>query len=162
MSHPADLTPHPANCRLSLLKPTGHLTLGNLLGALRLMVAGQDEADPLLRHQADPHALTVQHDPVGLRELVREQATLLLAAGLADSTLFVQSRVPAHSCWPTCWSARPTPGAEPDDPVQGKGAGPADQQGLALHVPGADGRGHPASTGPVRCRSATTSDSTWS
>ena len=96
MSHPADPTPRPATRRLSLLKPTGHLTLGNLLGALRPMAAGQDEAD-CFYGIADLHALTVQHDPVGLRELVREQATLLLAAGLADSTLFVQSRVPAHS-----------------------------------------------------------------
>ncbi|MCD4532600.1 tryptophan--tRNA ligase [Nocardioides sp. cx-169] len=82
--------------RLSLLKPTGHLTLGNLLGALRPMVAAQQTAD-CFYGIADLHALTVAHDPVALRELVREQATLLLAAGLDASTLFVQSRVPAHA-----------------------------------------------------------------
>jgi NAD(P)H-dependent FMN reductase len=54
---------------LSLLKPTGHLTLGNLLGALRPMAAGQHEAD-CFYGIADLHALTVTHDPALLRELV--------------------------------------------------------------------------------------------
>lgn len=82
--------------RLSLLKPTGHLTLGNLLGALRPMAAAQHQAD-CFYGVADLHSLTVAHDPARLRELVREQATLLLAVGLDASTLFVQSRVPAHA-----------------------------------------------------------------
>ena len=81
--------------RLSLLKPTGHLTLGNLLGALRPMAAGQGDADCFFGI-ADLHALTVRHDPARLRDLVRELATVLLAVGLDGSTLFVQSRVPAH------------------------------------------------------------------
>jgi tryptophanyl-tRNA synthetase len=85
-----------ATRRLSLLKPTGHLTLGNLLGALRPMAAAQHEAD-CFYGIADLHALTVPHSLAGLRELVREQATLLLAVGLEPSTLFVQSHVPAHS-----------------------------------------------------------------
>jgi tryptophanyl-tRNA synthetase len=82
--------------RLSMLKPTGHLTLGNLLGALRPMAAAQDGAD-CFYGIADLHALTVTHDPATLRGLAREQATLLLAVGLDASTLFVQSRVPAHA-----------------------------------------------------------------
>ncbi len=82
--------------RLSLLKPTGHLTLGNLLGALRPMAAQQHAAD-CFYGIADLHSLTVPHDPDRLRALVREQATLLLAVGLDDSTLFVQSRVPTHA-----------------------------------------------------------------
>ncbi len=81
---------------LSLLKPTGHLTLGNLLGALRPMAAAQPETDGIYGI-ADLHALTVPHDPARLRTLVRETMTLLQAAGLDDSTLFVQSQVPAHS-----------------------------------------------------------------
>jgi tryptophanyl-tRNA synthetase len=84
------------NRTLSLLKPTGHLTLGNLLGALRPMAAGQHDAD-CFYGIADLHALTVPHDPARLRPLVRETAVLLLAAGLDESTLFVQSRVPAHA-----------------------------------------------------------------
>jgi tryptophanyl-tRNA synthetase len=82
--------------RLSLLTPSGHLTLGNLLGALRPMAAEQAHAD-CFYGISDLHALTTPHDPAALRERVRELATLLLAAGLDESTLFVQSRVPAHT-----------------------------------------------------------------
>ncbi len=82
--------------RLSLLTPSGHLTLGNLLGALRPMAAEQQRAD-CFYGISDLHALTTPHDPAALRDRIREQATLLLAAGLDDSTLFVQSRVPTHS-----------------------------------------------------------------
>lgn len=81
---------------LSLLTPSGHLTLGNLLGALRPMAAAQDDAD-CFYGIADLHALTTTHDPARLRSLVRETAALLLAVGLDESTLFLQSRVPAHA-----------------------------------------------------------------
>lgn len=81
---------------LSLLKPTGHLTLGNYLGALRPMVAAQERADCFFG-LADLHSLTIPHDPGRLRALVAEQAATLVAVGLDDSTLFVQSHVPAHS-----------------------------------------------------------------
>jgi tryptophanyl-tRNA synthetase len=84
------------NRTLSLLTPSGHLTLGNLLGALRPMAAGQGDAD-CYYGIADLHAMTTPHDPVRLRALVHETATLLLAVGLDESTLFVQSRVPAHA-----------------------------------------------------------------
>ena len=85
-----------AGRRLSLLKPTGHLTLGNYLGALRPMAAAQDDAD-CVYGVCDLHAMTVAHDPARLRALTTELATLLLAVGLDRSTLFVQSRVPAHT-----------------------------------------------------------------
>jgi tryptophanyl-tRNA synthetase len=81
---------------LSLLTPSGHLTLGNLLGALRPMAAGQGDAD-CYYGIADLHAMTTPHDPARLRSLVRETAALLLAVGLDEATLFVQSRVPAHA-----------------------------------------------------------------
>ena len=86
--------------RLSLLKPTGHLTLGNYLGALRPMVTAQNEAladGQCFYGVCDLHAMTVAHDPARLRALTTELATLLLAVGLDRSTLFVQSRVPAHT-----------------------------------------------------------------
>ncbi len=89
-------SPHLRPRHLSLLQPTGSLTLGNLLGALRPMAAGQHEAD-CFYGIADLHALTVAHDPQLLRERSHELATLLLAVGLDASTLFVQSRVPAHA-----------------------------------------------------------------
>ncbi len=85
---------------LSLITPSGHLTLGNLLGALRPMAAGQHAGQGTTEcfyGIADLHALTTPHDPATLRATVREMATLLLAAGLDESTLFLQSRVPAHA-----------------------------------------------------------------
>ncbi len=93
------MTTH-AGRRLSLLKPTGHLTLGNYLGALRPMAAAQDETaakGQCFYGVCDLHAMTVAHDPAQLRALTTELATLLLAVGLDRSTLFVQSRVPAHT-----------------------------------------------------------------
>jgi len=81
---------------LSLLKPTGHLTLGNLLGALRPMAAAQQRSD-CIYGIADLHALTVTHSPATLRGLTAEMARLMLAVGLDESTLFVQSRVPSHT-----------------------------------------------------------------
>ena len=56
----------------------------------------QDDAD-CFYGVCDLHAMTVAHDPARLRALTTEMATLLLAAGLDRSTLFVQSRVPAHT-----------------------------------------------------------------
>jgi len=83
---------------LSLVVPTGSLTLGNLLGAIQHWVADQRGADTLYG-VADLHAITVPHDPALVRTQTLEQATLLLAAGLdpARCTVFVQSSVPAHA-----------------------------------------------------------------
>jgi tryptophanyl-tRNA synthetase len=82
---------------LSLITPTGHLTLGNLLGALRGMVAAQDAGDCFFG-VSDLHAMTTPHEPAALRAAVAEVSTLLLAAGLdpGRATLFRQSQVPAH------------------------------------------------------------------
>lgn len=80
----------------SAFKPTGRLTLGNLLGAIMPAVRLQDEADCVYA-VADLHALTVKHDPERLRARTREAATLLLACGLDRSLVYVQSRVPAHT-----------------------------------------------------------------
>jgi tryptophanyl-tRNA synthetase len=83
---------------LSLTVPSGHLTLGNLLGAIRLWVDDQRGTDSLYGI-ADLHALTTEHDPAAIRALTLEQLALLLAAGLDPSrgTIFVQSQVPAHT-----------------------------------------------------------------
>jgi len=79
---------------LSLLTPSGRLTLGNLLGALRPMAARQQDA---FYGISDLHAMTTEHDPALLRERTTEMATLLLAVGLTDATVFRQSRVPTHA-----------------------------------------------------------------
>ncbi|MFJ1730927.1 tryptophan--tRNA ligase [Streptomyces sp. NPDC088254] len=81
------------------VKPTGHLTLGNYLGAMRRWAeVDQHRADALFC-VVDLHALTVDHDPARVRRLSRQTATLLLAAGLdpALCTLFVQSHVDEHA-----------------------------------------------------------------
>ncbi|MGW2937385.1 tryptophan--tRNA ligase [Streptomyces sp. NPDC001156] len=81
------------------IKPTGHLTLGNYLGAMRRWAeVDQHQADALFC-VVDLHALTVDHDPARVRRLTRQAATLLLAAGLDPElcTVFVQSHVDAHT-----------------------------------------------------------------
>ncbi|MEV0716995.1 tryptophan--tRNA ligase [Asanoa sp. NPDC050611] len=84
--------------RLTGLKPSGELHLGNLLGAIQPMVRDQYTSDSVL-FLADLHALTVAHRSRSLRETTLRQATVLLAAGLdPDRTLFyVQSQVPDHA-----------------------------------------------------------------
>ncbi|WP_181797858.1 tryptophan--tRNA ligase [Streptomyces sp. WELS2] len=81
------------------IQPTGHLTLGNYLGAMRRWAeVDQHRADSLFC-VVDLHALTVEHDPARLRRLSRQTATLLLAAGLDPEvcTLFLQSHVEEHT-----------------------------------------------------------------
>jgi tryptophanyl-tRNA synthetase len=88
--------------RLTGLKPTGHLQLGNLIGAIRPIVAGQ--SDPAVATGSivaivDLHALTVDHRPHEVRALTLEQATTVLAAGVDPNrtTLCVQSHLPEHT-----------------------------------------------------------------
>ncbi|MGW6412454.1 tryptophan--tRNA ligase [Streptomyces vinaceus] len=81
------------------IKPTGHLTLGNYLGALRQWVAADQRPDEALFCVVDLHALTVEHDPARVRRLSRQVATLFLASGLDPEkcTLFMQSHVDEHT-----------------------------------------------------------------
>ncbi|MEU1333974.1 tryptophan--tRNA ligase [Streptomyces sp. NPDC005865] len=81
------------------VKPTGHLTLGNYLGAVRQWAeTDQYRADSLFSI-VDLHALTVEHDPGRVRRLSRQAATLLLASGIDPerATVFVQSHVDEHA-----------------------------------------------------------------
>jgi len=80
---------------VSGITPSGHLTLGNYLGALRRFAEPTDE--PGFYFVADLHAMTTLHDPRPLAALTRETALLLLAAGLPDESVFIQSAVPAHA-----------------------------------------------------------------
>lgn len=83
---------------LSGAQPTGNLTLGNHLGALRQWVALQ-ESHECIFCIVDLHALTVRQDPAELRQRTLELAALYVACGIdpAQSTIFVQSHVPAHA-----------------------------------------------------------------
>ena len=81
------------------IKPSGGLTLGNYLGAIKRWVAMQDEATENIYCAVDMHAVTVWQDPAALREGTREIAAGLLAAGIdpGRSILFNQSRVHQHA-----------------------------------------------------------------
>lgn len=81
------------------IKPTGHLTLGNYLGAVRQWAEVDQHRSDALFSVVDLHALTVEHDPARVRRLCRQAATLLLAAGLDPErcTVFVQSHVDEHA-----------------------------------------------------------------
>ncbi|MFE2379737.1 tryptophan--tRNA ligase [Streptomyces sp. NPDC059398] len=81
------------------VKPTGHLTLGNYLGAVRRWAEEEQHRAEALFCVVDLHALTMEHDPARVRRLSRQAATLLLAAGLdpEQCTVFVQSHVDEHA-----------------------------------------------------------------
>ncbi|WP_328318940.1 tryptophan--tRNA ligase [Streptomyces sp. NBC_00388] len=81
------------------VKPTGHLTLGNYLGAVRGWAENDQYRADALFCVVDLHALTMQHDPARVRRLSRQAATLMLAAGLdpEQCTVFVQSHVDEHA-----------------------------------------------------------------
>ena len=79
---------------VSGITPSGHLTLGNYLGALSRFADRTDE--PGFYFVADLHAMTTRHDPRRLAALTRETAVLMLASGLPESSVFIQSAVPAH------------------------------------------------------------------
>jgi len=83
---------------LSGIQPSGALTLGNYIGALKHWVALQETHDCLFA-LVDMHAITVRQDPAVLRDRCHEFLCLYLAAGIDPerSTLFVQSHVPAHA-----------------------------------------------------------------
>ncbi|MEV2252280.1 tryptophan--tRNA ligase [Streptomyces sp. NPDC050147] len=81
------------------VKPTGHLTLGNYLGAVRQWAEVDQHRAESLFSVVDLHALTVDHDPGRVRRLSRQAATLLLASGIDPerATVFVQSHVDEHA-----------------------------------------------------------------
>src|SRR3954447_8209072 len=84
--------------RLTGFQPTGNLHLGNLLGAMRPLVAAQDSSDSIALI-ADLHALTREHDPERVRATTLQLATVLLAAGVdpARTPIIVQSQIPEHT-----------------------------------------------------------------
>jgi len=83
---------------LSGIKPTGNLTLGNYIGALKHFKDFQDSGDVYI-FIADLHALTLPIEPSFLNENTRDLAAFYLASGLdpKKSAIFVQSSVPAHA-----------------------------------------------------------------
>ncbi|OYX24862.1 MAG: tryptophan--tRNA ligase [Rhodobacterales bacterium 32-66-7] len=93
-------TPKPFKPRIfSGIQPSGGLTLGNYLGALKRFVEKQDEGIETIYCLVDMHAITVWQDPEKLRQQTREGAAAFIAAGIdpARSILFNQSQVSAHA-----------------------------------------------------------------
>ena len=81
------------------VQPTGALTLGNYLGALKRFVDMQNEDYETIYCIVDLHSITVWQDPKTLRDQVREIAASYLASGLdpAKSIIFNQAAVEEHA-----------------------------------------------------------------
>jgi len=82
---------------LSGIQPSGRLTLGNYIGAVKNFVKLQDEYECFFMI-VDLHSITVPQDRLTLRKNIKELAALYVACGIdpKKSTIFVQSEVPAH------------------------------------------------------------------
>ena len=80
---------------ISGIQPTGGLTLGNYLGAIKNFVEMQNAAEEgtdILIFIADLHAITVYQEPAELRKSIKSLAAVYLASGLdpEKTTLFIQ------------------------------------------------------------------------
>ena len=80
------------------IQPSGNLTLGNYLGALKSWVDLQDDFN-CYYCVVDMHAITVRQEPAALRKRCADVLSLLIAAGLDPdkNTMFIQSHVSAHA-----------------------------------------------------------------
>lgn len=83
---------------LTGLQPTGVITLGNYIGAIKQMVKYQDEYESFL-FVADLHAITVPNSNINLKENTRSLIALYLACGIdpKKNTIFVQSQNEYHA-----------------------------------------------------------------
>ena len=80
------------------IQPSGVLTLGNYLGALKNFVQLQDDYDCYFSI-VDMHSITVRQDPALLRQHILDLASIYIASGIdpEKNVLFIQSHVPAHA-----------------------------------------------------------------
>ncbi len=81
------------------IQPSGGLTLGNYLGALKRFADVQDAGVETIYCMVDLHAITVWQDPTALTRATRELCAGFIASGIdpEKSILFNQSQVPAHA-----------------------------------------------------------------
>ena len=88
----------PKKRMLSGIKPSGDLTLGSYLGAIKNWSARSEEFD-CFYFMADLHAITVRQNPADLRRRTLEQLAQYIACGLdpQKNTLFIQSHVRQHA-----------------------------------------------------------------
>ncbi|MDR4937477.1 tryptophan--tRNA ligase [Rossellomorea marisflavi] len=80
------------------IQPSGTITLGNYIGAMKQFTELQEEYDCYFC-VVDQHAITVSQDKAELRKNIRSLAALYIACGIdpEKATLFIQSEVPAHA-----------------------------------------------------------------
>ncbi len=80
------------------IQPTGNLTLGNYIGALRNFGVLQNEYD-CLYSIVDMHAITVRQEPAELRKACLRTMAIFLASGLdpEKNIIYFQSQVPQHA-----------------------------------------------------------------
>ncbi len=80
------------------IQPTGNLTLGNYIGALRNFNLLQDQYD-CLYSIVDMHAMTVRQNPAELRKACLRTMSIFLASGLdpKKNIIYFQSQVPQHA-----------------------------------------------------------------
>jgi len=80
------------------IQPSGELTLGNYLGAIKNWVKLQEEYECYFC-VVDLHAITVKQEPKDLRRRTLEMLAIYLASGIdpEKNTMFIQSHVSAHS-----------------------------------------------------------------
>ncbi len=81
------------------IQPSGGLTLGNYLGAIKRFVDMQEDDYETIYCMVDLHAITVWQDPAELARNTRELCAGFIAAGIdpSKSILFNQSQVPEHT-----------------------------------------------------------------
>lgn len=80
------------------IQPSGTITIGNYIGAMKQFVELQNEYNCYFCI-VDQHAITVPQDRLVLRKNIRSLAAMYIAVGIDQkkSTLFIQSEVPAHA-----------------------------------------------------------------
>ena len=80
------------------IQPSGHIHIGNYIGAVRNWLANLEDRDNIFC-VVDQHAITGPYDPEALRRGTREAVALYIACGLDPQKchLFVQSHIPAHT-----------------------------------------------------------------
>lgn len=83
---------------LTGLQPSGELTLGSLIGGISGSIKNQDLFDSYI-FVPDMHAITVEQDPNLLRERIRKNVALYIAAGLdpKKNTFYIQSENLYHA-----------------------------------------------------------------
>ena len=146
------------------IQPTGNLTLGNYIGALRNFSLLQDEYD-CLYSIVDLHALTVRQNPTELRKACLRTMSIFLASGLdpEKNIIYFQSQVSQHAelAWLLdCFTymgelSRMTQ-------FKDKSAKHADNINCgSVRVSGSDGGGYSPVPDRIWCRSARIRSSIW-